>query len=66
VLCASSVLFHFDIVVVFQVDVIVIFLFDFALDVVSSLCTAVTCIMWCAENTVQISILSIICADQFT
>ena len=44
------VVFIADVVVVFVVDVVVVFVVDV---VASSVRTAIICIMWCAENTVQ-------------
>ena len=43
------VVFIADVVVVFIADVVVVFV----VDVASSVRTAIICIMWCAENTVQ-------------
>ena len=46
-----------DDVVVVDVVVVVVFIADvvvvFVVDVASSVRTAIICIMWCAENTVQ-------------
>ena len=60
----KSVLFQLGVVVVVDDDVVVVdvvvvvvFIADvvvvFVVDVVSSVRTAIICIMWCAENTVQ-------------